>query len=221
MEIERRSAGRDRSLAGTGLSSSGWTRRTARPEPAARPDLRCARSPAARKSRATRRTATERSGAPCCTEHGIVAWRAMATPCSVPASWPCSCVKPSSASSAGYASASARMPADAARCPRPAGARLGHLVQRAALVAGVAPDGGREVRDDVVAALELHLHVGGGGLGGVSQPHEPVVPEHEHDEQRREQPHEDHEEGEPAASVGSRGGRLECRATNTTSSPPL
>jgi hypothetical protein len=103
----------------------------------------------------------------------------------------------------------------------PAGARLGHLVQRAALVAGVAADGIGEVRHEVVAALELHLHVGGGGLGGVSQPHEPVVPEHEGDEQRREQPNEDHEKGEHAASVGSFGVRLERRATNTASSPPV
>src|SRR5205085_4615783 len=63
--------------------------------------------------------------------------------------------------------------------------RLGDAVEGGALVPGIALHRLDEVRDQVVAALQLHLDLRPGVLRAVAQSHEPVVEQHE------EQPEED------------------------------
>ncbi len=78
---------------------------------------------------------------------------------------------------------------------RPLGvrARLGHGLERAALVLRVAAHRLDEVRDQVPAPLELHLDLRPRVVDAVPQPDEPVV---EHDQPEDEQ-RDDHEDDDP------------------------
>ena len=66
-----------------------------------------------------------------------------------------------------------------------AGARLGHGLERPALVRRVALHRLDEVRDEVPAPLELHLDLRPGVVDAVPQPDEPVVERDEQERRRR------------------------------------
>ena len=77
-------------------------------------------------------------------------------------------------------------------CRRP---RLRDLVERPALVGGVALDRLHEVRDQVVAAPELDVDLRPGVLRSVPQPDEPVVDDHAGERHEHEEHDEDDQPG--------------------------
>ena len=151
--------------------------------------------------------------------------------CSASSAW--SCWKFSLARSSGYASATAKSRPIAAvsafsacawsATPSASWARVRAAVTSsnvATLVRGVALHGLDEVRDQVVAAAELHVDLRPRVLGAVAQPDEPVV---EDDEREPEQDEDgDREQGQTTARPWRRTGRLKSgrTATQTLSSPP-
>ncbi len=70
--------------------------------------------------------------------------------------------------------------------------RLDHLVERAALVRGVALHGLDQVRNEIVALLELHVDVGEGLADPLAQGDQPVIgaerEENENDEDAENDP---------------------------------
>ena len=87
-------------------------------------------------------------------------------------------------------------------------ARLGDLVERAALVGRVALHGLDEVRDQVAPPAQLHVDLRPGVVDAVALLDEPVV---EHDQVQREQhQHDDHRDQQPGHGATLDGRRVQA-----------
>ena len=78
-------------------------------------------------------------------------------------------------------------------------AGLDHVVERAALVAGVALHGLDQVRDQIVALLELHVDVGKGLADALAERDQPVI-----GGEREENENDDDAENDPAGRHGKK-----------------